>query len=88
MKASTYIAVYKKEHPLPVALFADENDAENWHANPNLYSNCRRRVVISPDANGDTTAEKLLRILVTPGDDDRVGYAIEEGQKLLGIKTK
>lgn len=94
MKAATYIAIYKKGTELPVALFFDATDALEWNANPELYSNARRQIIISPQINPmspeqkETAAKKLLRILVTPGEDpqDQVGRAIEAGQKLLGIK--
>lgn len=96
MKAETYIAVYKKGVALPVALFIDPVDADEWHANPELYSNCRRRVLISPTEEAkklwpeevESEALRLLRILVTPDDDpqDLVFDAISKGQKLLGIK--
>lgn len=93
MKTETYTAVYKKGSALPVALFIDPQDASEWHANPELYSNCRRRVIISPTQKemelAENEAMRLLRILVKPGDDtmDEVGTAIEAGQKLLGIKS-
>jgi len=95
MKIETYTAIYKKGGvDVPVALFLNPDDATEWHANPELYSNCRRRVIISPVPKPkavapETEAMRLLRILVTPGEDsdDQVGTAIEQGQKLLGIKS-
>lgn len=95
MKIATYTAIYRKGNPMPVALFLEESDAREWHANPEIYSNARRQIIISPQVKPltppqkETAAQKLLRILVTPGEDpqDQIGRAIEAGQKLLGIKS-
>jgi len=94
MKSETYTAIYKKGITLPVALFLNPQDADEWCANPVLYSSCRRRVFVSPDQKeidaNESEAMRLLRILVKPGDDPQyeVGRAIESGQKLLGLKSK
>lgn len=93
MKTETFIAIYKKGENSPVAMFKGEVP-EGLSYEPELFSRARRRVIISPlpvtfdaKAHKESEIQRLLRILVTPGDkyDSEIGDAIASGQKLLGI---
>lgn len=93
MKTETYMAVYKPGKALPTALFMWEEDAKAWSGATPDKALCRRRVIISPmpytapvPSVKESEAVRLLRILVTHGDDSNIGAAIEAGQKLLNIK--
>jgi hypothetical protein len=93
-----WFAVYKKIGPaehVPVALFADEEAAKAYHANPGLYSEPIRRAIEFGKAPLEVTPvnesklTQLLRDIVTPGESlevDRAMFkAIDEAKQLLGI---
>ena len=85
MKTETYIAVYQAGASLPRCLFLRPEDAAEWHDNPGLFSNCRRRVVISPAGDPkavETEAVRLLRELAQ-GDPDQVTQQLQAANDFL-----
>ena len=91
MKTATYMAIYRKNEAMAVALFRDEQDAKEWHDNPAMYSNCRRRVIISPTPDPELDfLRRLLRDIVggdpnSVEDDRKMVQAIADARKLLGL---
>lgn len=93
----TYVAIFKKGHDRPVAFFLDPQDAAEWHANPELYSNARRRLDFSqqpPAVLGEaqhpapvpaglaTAALEVLRRIIF-GADKPMCEGIEAGKEML-----
>lgn len=72
---TTYVAVYKAGEKWPTAFFLDPEDARQWHDNPEVFSNARRRVEMGPpfvlvSHEPRCAAEVLLERIVNGSDEE------------------
>lgn len=66
-ETQTYFCVFKKgETRGPVAMFLYESDQLEWHLNPELFSNARRRIA---------TSERPIRV-IDESEIERVRSAV------------
>ena len=92
-KIESWSAVYKRTKPFSqtvelVALFRDQVDADEWHANPDLYFNCRRNlkmqpapIELLPGARGQEALVILIGLI--SGKDEALPSWLERGRELL-----
>lgn len=90
----TWYAVYRCDSAGSInakiwALFRQEEDAETYHCNPELYRNCRRRVrvnsvpieVLAPTSDMERAVGLLAEIV--EDNDSNIAAAISQARQLL-----
>lgn len=82
-------AVYRKQaanHHELIALFKVASDAEEWHANPDVYANTTRQIRIAPapiEVEHCTTRAIGLLDAIVNGPDETLFERMEEAKAFL-----